>query len=75
MANSGEELVQTEEDNGNDLLHTKEDNGEIVSKLKELFGEQTVTAFEGTFSYLQFSARTVDKTCYVLRLKLLLFMI
>ena len=30
-----------------EVAHKKEDNGEIVSKLKELFGGETVTAFEG----------------------------
>ena len=31
---------------GEELAHKKEDNGEIVPKLKELFGGETVTAFD-----------------------------
>jgi len=35
---------------GEELARQKEDNGEIVSKLKELFGEETITAFESKLS-------------------------
>lgn len=44
---------------GEELAHKKEDNGEIVSKLKELFGGETVTAFEGKLSiYFVVSCRS-----------------